>query len=161
MFANSIQSTFAALIDLLQQLTDEAYTAPCEALSNATIGAHTRHSIELFQCLLSQYPSGQINYDQRARDVAIQTSTAKAIQALEAILLHCDQPNKPLVVQHQLDDQLLDVDTTYYRELLFTLDHCIHHQALIKVALQHTSVKVAANFGVARSTIAYRTQCVQ
>jgi hypothetical protein len=161
MLAKSLQSTLGALIELLQQLPDEVYSTPCLELSNATIGEHTRHSIELFQCLLTQYHSGIINYDQRARDLVIQTKTAKAIEMLELILIQSNKPNKPLKLQHDFDDQLVELDTTYYRELVFTLDHCVHHQALIKVALRNATVKVDENFGVAKSTLAYRTQCAQ
>jgi hypothetical protein len=161
MFAKSLQKTLGELISLLKQLTDETYATPCTELSNATIGEHTRHSIELFQCLLSQYDSGKINYDQRARNVAVQTQTQTAIQALEAILQDCDKPNKSLELHQQYDGHSLHISTTYHRELLYTLDHCIHHQALIKVALHHTAVEIDPDFGVARSTIAYRAQCAQ
>jgi len=161
MFAKSLQKTLGELMDLLKQLTDETYAMPCAELSNATIGEHTRHSIELFQCLLSQYDSGKINYDQRERNVAVQTQTQTAIQALEAILKDCDKPNKSLELHQQYDGHSLEISTTYHRELLYTLDHCIHHQALIKVALHHTAVEIDPNFGVARSTIAYRAQCAQ
>lgn len=161
MLAKSLQKTLGELMDLLNQLTDETYATPCAELSNATIGEHTRHSIELFQCLLSQYDSGKINYDQRERNVAVQTQTQTAIQALEAILQDCDKPNKSLELHQQYDGYSLEISTTYHRELLYTLDHCIHHQALIKVALHHTAVEIDPNFGVARSTIAYRAQCAQ
>lgn len=161
MLAKSLQKTLGELMDLLNQLTDETYATPCAELSNATIGEHTRHSIELFQCLLSQYDSGKINYDQRARNVAVQTQTQTAIKALEAILQDCDKPNKSLELHQQYDGRSLEISTTYHRELLYTLDHCIHHQALIKVALHHTAVEIDPNFGVARSTIAYRAQCAQ
>lgn len=51
MLIPSIQKTLNELLELIHQLSDEDYTKPCEALSNATIGEHTRHIIEMFQCL--------------------------------------------------------------------------------------------------------------
>jgi hypothetical protein len=45
------------------------------SLSSATIGEHTRHVIEMFQCLLNNYESGVVNYDERARDIVLQTDT--------------------------------------------------------------------------------------
>ena len=61
-----------------------------------------------------------------------------------------------------IDGVAIKIDSNYYRELLYNLEHCIHHQALIKVAvLKNENLKVDANFGVARSTIEYRKQCVQ
>ena len=161
MLSQSIYKTLHELIDLLNQLTGETYTRPCQELSNATIGQHTRHCIELFQCLLSQYDSGIVNYDQRKRDLAIQTDPAKAKIALETILSQIEKPNIALMIEQDFDGNLMQLATTYQRELLYNLDHCVHHQALIKVALHSTSIQVDAHFGVSRSTIAYREQCAQ
>lgn len=161
MLTQSIHKTLHELIDLLDQLTDETYTVPCRELSNATIGEHTRHCIELFQCLLSQYELGVINYDKRQRDLAIQSQTEVAKLALQAVLSQLEKPNVELVLEQDYDGNRIQINTTYQRELLYNLDHCVHHQALIKVALLSSSVQVDPNFGVARSTIAYRQQCAQ
>jgi len=145
----------------LNQLTDQVYTTPCRELSNATIGEHTRHCIELFQCLLSQYELGVINYDKRQRDLAIQSQTEVAKTALLSLLDQLDKPNIDLVLEQDYDGNRIQITTTYQRELLYNLDHCVHHQALIKVALLSSTVQIDPNFGVARSTIAYREQCAQ
>ena len=73
-----------------------------------------------------------------------------------------DKQNKKLQLQQMVDGEELFLDTNYDRELLYNLEHCIHHQALIKVAvLQNDAIVIDANFGVARSTIEYRKQCAQ
>ncbi len=161
MLKQSIHKTLHELIDLLNQLTDQVYTTPCRELSNATIGEHTRHCIELFQCLLSQYELGVINYDKRQRDLAIQSQTEVAKTALLSLLDQLDKPNIDLVLEQDYDGNRIQITTTYQRELLYNLDHCVHHQALIKVALLSSTVQIDPNFGVARSTIAYREQCAQ
>ena len=74
MLIPSIQNTLNELSDLLSQLSNEDYTAPCFGLSNATIGEHTRHIIEMFQCVENQYEVGVINYDDRKRDYRISRS---------------------------------------------------------------------------------------
>ena len=162
MLIQSIHKTLKELSDFLGQLTDEAYCCPCHDLSNATIGEHTRHIIEMFQCLQNQYASGIINYDNRQRNRLIQTNTAFAIACIQTILEQVEQPNKTLQLQQRMDGQELLLVTNYHRELLYNLEHCIHHQALIKVAiLQSETVEVDEHFGVARSTIEYRKQCAQ
>ena len=161
MLKQSIHKTLHELIDLLNQLTDQVYTTPCRELSNATIGEHTRHCIELFQCLLSQYELGVINYDKRQRDLAIQSQTEVAKTALLSLLDQLDKPNIDLVLEQDYDGNRIQINTNYQRELLYNLDHCVHHQALIKVALLSSTVQIDPNFGVARSTIAYREQCAQ
>ena len=158
----SIQKTLLELSDLVSKLSDADYCFPCNDLSNATIGEHTRHIIEMFQCLENQYENGVVNYDNRKRDYLIQTNTAFANECIAAILNQIDKDNKSLQLQQIVDGQILLIESNYHRELLYNLEHCIHHQALIKVAIiQLASIDIDENFGVARSTIEYRKQCVQ
>ncbi len=55
------------------------------------------------------------------------------------------------------------MQTSFYRELAYALDHTVHHLAIVKIALseEKDKVKVDSNFGVAPSTIRYRKLCVQ
>ena len=48
--------------------------------------------------------------------------------------------------------------TSFDRELLYCLDHAIHHQALIKIGLKELQIAdlVGDDFGVAYSTLRYR-----
>ncbi len=162
MLIPSIHKTLNELVSLLNQLSNDDFTSPCKGLSNSTIGEHTRHIIEMFQCLENQYENGIVNYDKRNRDYRIQTDTDFALQCIAAINNQIDKENKTLVLQQIVDDEELRIDSNYYRELLYNLEHCIHHQALIKVAvLQLEHLQIDANFGVARSTIEYRKQCAQ
>ena len=162
MLIASITKTLNELLDLLSQISDTDYSCPCHQLSNATIGEHTRHSIEMFQCLENQYEYGIVNYDIRKRDYLIQTNTDFAQKCILQILNQIEKPNKSLQLQQIIDGEELLIDTNYNRELLYNLEHCIHHQALIKVAvIQSETIKIDENFGVARSTIEYRKQCAQ
>jgi len=162
MLIPAIYKPLNELSGLLSQLSNDDYCAPCQDLSNATIGEHTRHIIEMFQCLLYQYDTDVINYDNRKRDYLIQTNTAFANNSIDAILAHIDKPNKKLQLQLIVDKEELLIESNYQRELLYNLEHCIHHQALIKVAvLQLKTIEIDQNFGVARSTIEYRKQCAQ
>ncbi len=162
MLIPAIQKTLHELSNLVSKLSDDEYCLPCYDLSNATIGEHTRHIIEMFQCLENQYENGVVNYDNRKRDYLIQTNTAFAKESIEIILNQIDRPNKKLQLQQIVDGEELLIESNYHRELLYNLEHCIHHQALIKVAIiQSATVEIDENFGVARSTIEYRKQCAQ
>jgi hypothetical protein len=161
MLTKSIYKTLNELSSLLSQLSNEEYSNPCQELSNSSIGQHVRHSIELFQCLESKYDSGIINYDNRLRDFHLESDVNAAKKAIEIILNSIDKPNKALILIQKVDCNV-EIESNYYRELLYNLEHCIHHQALIKVAiLQMNHLKIDENFGVARSTIEYRKQCAQ
>jgi hypothetical protein len=162
MLIPSIKNTLNELSSLLTQLSIEDYTNPCRGLSNATIGEHTRHIIEMFQCLEKQYEIGIINYDDRKRDYLIQTDTEFAKQTIVEVIETLEKSNKNITLQQIVDGEELNIESNYHRELLYNLEHCIHHQALIKVAvLQLEHLEIDENFGVARSTIEYRKQCAQ
>ena len=162
MLIQSIKNNLSENIELLRQLTNEEFTQQNPELSNATIGEHMRHIIELFGCLLENYDYGLINYDDRKRDVLLQTDKNEAIAIIEKYLLEIDKPNKPLSLTHNCFSPIELLQTNYFRELIYNLEHSIHHQALIKVALHSLPhIKIPSTFGVAPSTLEYRKQCAQ
>ncbi|WP_281322724.1 DinB family protein [Flavobacterium aestivum] len=162
MLIPSINNSLDELVDLLNQLSEKEYSKSCYELSGASIGEHTRHIVEMFQCLNQNYDSGTVNYDKRERNVLIQTNTDFAIQKIFDVKNSIQKENKELELEQMIDGTAIKIQSNYYRELLYNLEHCIHHQALIKVAiLKFENVAVHENFGVARSTVEYRKQCVQ
>ena len=162
MIIASIKENFNEIINLLEKLDDTNYIFCHPELSNATIGEHTRHIIEMYQSLMNNYENGIINYDKRERNFNIQTDKNYAINCMNTIIREIEKPNKELVLQQGLDQISYTIASNYERELLYNLEHSIHHQALIKVAvLKYPSIELEDNFGVAKSTIEYRNQCVQ
>lgn len=157
-----IQNALNELSELLSQLSNQDYVSSCSLLSNATIGEHTRHIVEMFQCLNSHYDLGIVNYDARKRDRMIETDLNFAKTAIENCLNELDKPNKTIHLVQTIGGNKMNIESNYNRELLYNLEHCIHHQALIKVAvLQNKTIEISENFGVAPSTIEYRKQCAQ
>jgi hypothetical protein len=162
MLIPSINNSLDELIELLIQLSKEEYSEPCFELSGSSIGEHTRHIVEMFQCLVRNYDSAIVNYDKRDRNKQIQTNTHFAIQTILDVKNNISKENKNIELQQLIDGESIQIQSNYFRELLYNLEHCIHHQALIKVAiLKSEKITVDSNFGVARSTIEYRKQCVQ
>lgn len=162
MIIPSINNSLDELIGLLNQLPEDEYSKSCFELSGSTIGEHIRHIVEMFQCLNQNYDSGIVNYDKRERNVWIQTNIDFAVQIILDVKNNIAKENKNLELQQIIDGIAFKIESNYYRELLYNLEHCIHHQALIKVAiLKNKNIIVGENFGVARSTIEYRKQCVQ
>ncbi len=161
MLLASVHQSLNELNALVQQLSDSEYSETCPEL-NASIGEHTRHIVEMFQSLLSSYDVGIVNYDNRPRNILVQNHTNYAVLAIEAIQQNLDQPGKEMELQQVINGSAIKIKTNYNRELLYNLEHCIHHQALIKVALRKCNhINVDANFGIATSTIEYRNRCAQ
>jgi hypothetical protein len=162
MFITSINNSLKELIDVLKQMSNDEYAKPHQSLSNATIGEHVRHIVEMFQCLENNYEVGIVNYDARPRNILIQTDTTFSIAQILNMQLLLEKENKKIELQQIIDGEEIRIESNYFRELLYNLEHCVHHQALIKVAiLQSDTIFVSENFGVARSTIEYRNQCAQ
>ena len=161
MLIASVRKNFLEITTLLDQLEESHYTY-CHEELNATIGEHVRHIIELYQSLIDNYTLGIINYDKRNRNLLIQTSITHAKSAINHILNHIELPNKDLLLEQGTITTNFSVQTNYFRELVYNLEHSIHHQALIKVAtLKYPSIQLAENFGIAKSTIEYKNQCAQ
>jgi hypothetical protein len=160
-----VQHIFDQLKDVLQQISCEAYRQPSAVLNGATIGQHVRHTIELFQCLLSGYEQGSVNYESRNRDITIETNRQLAHHLLTEIIGHLNIENKPLMLlsySNEEQSEMLAVETNFYREVVYNLEHAIHHMALIRIGIQDVcTLTLKEDFGVAASTIQYRKACAQ
>ena len=162
MLLTTIKNKLEELVEMLRQISDTDYKKPSTALSGATIGEHTRHIIEMFSCLESGYELGTVDYDSRKRDLELQNSVIAATEAAKNLQIILNKDDKPLVILQVLEGNEIRIASNYNRELLYNLEHCIHHQALIKVGLLESgNVIIGKNFGVAPSTIQYRDHCAQ
>jgi hypothetical protein len=57
-----------------------------------------------------------------------------------------------------LFEEVVTVNTNYYRELLYNMDHAIHHCAIIRIGLMSFDhVSIPEGFGIAPSTIRHRS----
>jgi len=161
----AVNNIFVQLSGSLSQLSPPQYSQPCSTLFNNTIGQHLRHIIELFQCLENGYESGVVNYEKRKRDVLIETDKELATQLLIDLHQVLNKPNKLLTLEACYDDHIneaIAIETNYYREIAYNLEHTIHHMALIRVGITEIStIQLPDDFGVASSTIKYRKQCAQ
>ncbi len=153
------------LAALIKQLSDEQYEHTLEVFSGASIGQHTRHIIEFYQCLLAQKGTDCVCYDERQRDLKLETSVVEAATTLEYIAktITTLTEDKTLILKGEFSGEMNDFPSSLSRELLYALEHAVHHMAIIKIGilLNLPTVKIPENFGVAESTIKYRKECAQ
>lgn len=155
----SVKSVLTQLEESLQQLTDAQYKQPCTTLFNATIGQHVRHIIELFMCLYKGYDIGIVDYDKRERDTRIENNKSFAIELLHVVTSDLNKHNKDLLLPVNYGDNSspLLITTSFNREVIYNLEHTIHHMALIRVGINEVSdLALPDEFGVAASTIRHR-----
>ncbi len=154
----------AQLVEALNNLSDEVYTQPVAFINSATIGQHVRHITGLFDQLFSGYETGEVNYDNRIRDTAVENHRKTAIEKLKTLATDSVKEEKTLllVCNYGNDGEPLLINTTYTRELVYNVEHAVHHLALIRVGIQYlTPLQLPGSFGVASSTLKYKKACAQ
>jgi hypothetical protein len=159
MLFSALYEQLTMLEQLIEKLSPDQFTHKVAELGDASIGQHTRHVIELLRCALGGYEEGVVDYDNRFRDLRIENDKDFASNCINDLKQKVEQPNKLLIIKSRgiLDDEPELIPSTYYREILYNIEHIIHHLALIKVGLRCLSLDIVdENFGVAYATIAYR-----
>ncbi len=154
------------LTDLVHQIRESDFVRPAETLSYSTVGQHLRHTLEFFMCFEHGFEKGLINYDKRAHDKLIESDKFLALAAIgritDFIKRLADKPLK-LEVGYDLDKEIfLTIDTTATRELVYNIEHAVHHMAIMKIGIREIAsyVKLAPDFGIAASTIRYKENSV-
>jgi hypothetical protein len=148
----------------LREIDPEVYGMPLDLLFGASIGQHTRHFIEFYQCLLDQISetASEINYSKRLREPAIEEDPQFALQTIERLvarILALDENiSCKLKCSEQFESGEVYVDSNLERELLYNIEHTIHHLAIIKIGIATVApgIELPEHFGVAPSTLRYR-----
>ena len=154
------------LTDLVHQIRESDFVKPAETLSYSTVGQHLRHTLEFFMCFEHGFEKGLINYDKRAHDKLIESDKYLALAAIgrisEFISNVGDKPLK-LEVGYDLEKEtFLTIDTTATRELVYNIEHAVHHMAIMKIGIREIAayVELSPDFGIAASTIRYKERPV-
>ncbi|MEM6395681.1 MAG: DinB family protein [Bacteroidota bacterium] len=141
----------------LARIDDEGYRESISLLSGSTIGQHTRHWIEFFQCLLVQTAeSNTLDYDRRVRDKRLETDPVFAsiiVDQIEDRVNDLDL-SRHITLKTCLEENPLHIQTSMERELWYAVEHAIHHLALVKVGWQSLGylAELPVDFGYAYST---------
>jgi uncharacterized damage-inducible protein DinB len=152
------------LRDLAEKLSSNDFTRPLPLLLENSIGQHFRHIIEFYEVMIGGAPKGEINYDSRKHDPALEQSKQKCLERLEGIKMAiASKPAMNLKLSGSYTreaDIRFTVSTNIERELVYNIEHAIHHMAIIRIALQHEfpDVPVSAAFGYAYSTLKHIKQ---
>jgi hypothetical protein len=159
----SSHSILSQLASLVEQIDENDYSKPCPTLGNSSIGQHVRHTLEFFLCLESGCGCGLVNYDKRAHDQLIERDKFIAVSTInrikEFVADHHSDFNLKLEVGYSLDEEeSLVMETNYFRELTYNIEHAVHHMAIIKIGVRELAnyVQLPAEFGIAASTIRYK-----
>ena len=113
MLIQNIQQTLGELNGVMGQLDEEQFSRSLPIFSGSTIGMHARHIVEFYQCLLEQSADNQrVNYDNRSRDLLLQTNLDYFTETVESIISTLDtvgekQLKYPLSIMSDEDDETM------------------------------------------------------
>ncbi len=156
-----------SISNTIKGLSNLQYTESMRVLSDATIGQHIRHILEFYQAIDRAISSKEVNYDDRKRDILIETNVETARNVIFDSIKKINSYPNDLSFEMKGNYSVNNIDastikTSLMRELAYAMDHTIHHLAIIKNALQLQGVLLDENFGVAPSTVRYRKElCAQ
>lgn len=162
---HSIRHLLNHLENAVSELSDQQFCTPIPLLGNSTIGQHIRHILEFYIELENGYPIGVIDYNGRKRDHILQTCRGSAVHKIQQIGNNIMLENKELNVTVEFDSEneiKQELPSNYYRELMYNIEHTVHHMALIRVGISLcSSISLPEDFGLAASTIKYKKACAQ
>jgi hypothetical protein len=169
-----VSQLFAACEGILTQLEnavreirEEDFKRPSIALSNATVSQHLRHTLEFFLCLEKGFSAGVVNYDKRDHDQFIEQNKIIALETLQRIkkFVASSPADKSLVLEvayERTSEDCLRIETNYFRELIYNIEHSVHHMAIMKIGLREVApyLSIPPDFGIAVSTLRYQETAV-
>lgn len=156
-------------VDLLSEIDDSLYTKSENGafVDGGAVRGHFRHCLEFINCFLAGVENGRIDYERRERNQQIENVREYAMIQYKITVGALENFSDKNFAANGLDNFLLikpedaegDADfwcaSSVERELEFLQSHTIHHYALIAFKLRASGFPVAAEFGVAPSTLRY------
>lgn len=164
--SNFNRNVLIQLKTLLLVLNQKEYSTNYSIILGASIGQHVRHILEFYKAIFDHSEGNQVCYDKRKRDVLLENSLPAAFEYIEDLLhaLHgfnlcADVQLRTEIISSRSSNPIeKSIDSNLSRELIYAVDHSIHHMAIIRIAVNYhlCHIKMENDFGVAPSTVAYR-----
>ena len=143
--------------NLLASLDDATYRG---------VGGQVRHVIEFYECFLDGLRQSHIDYDSRRRDPLLEQDrgvAAERVRGLMERLGSAPELSSDRTVYVRMEDSRVQqvpeplLLSSVGRELQVLSSHSVHHFALIAMMLKTAGQAVDPDFGVAPSTLRYRS----
>lgn len=137
------------------QFHPEDYQKPLDILHGNSIGKHVRHILEFFQCLMEAEICLVVDYDNRKRNLRLEAEPEfglDTILLLKSAISRAEEKNLRLLVDYGKGK--CEAATTFFRELVYNIEHTVHHLAIIKIAVEKhfPHMEIGEHIGVAYST---------
>lgn len=149
---------------LIVDLSDALYRNNDLPPFNSGVGKHIRHILEFYAAFVNRREH-KIDYDQRAREIELESNRGLAVERIEQTCMALAEVNDfDAEVWSNNDEAVKTLQDRGYkrstvgRELQFLVNHTVHHFAVIAILLHSQGFKTPPEFGVAISTLAFWKQ---
>ena len=154
--------TLNNLVKLISPL-DKIYAQKNIHLNNETIGKHVRHIIDFYLCFINGIKIKFIDYDKRERNKKVENDKEYAIKTISVIinLLKNSYLNTPITINLNLSTTKSSLKSSIERELMYIVDHAIHHGHIIQLFIKNYYPNDYNNIEFYSPSTLDRAQCVK
>lgn len=154
-----------AFAEVVEGVSDLDYRARPSSGVSGSVGAHVRHCADHVRALFDRTAEGEMTYDDRQRDTPLEHHRELAAETLRGLAVRLREMaprtgDVPITLWTMLDRRgtRVRVRTSLGRELVFALQHTIHHEAVVAVLLAGRGRVMPGHFGLAPSTPRNQTE---
>ena len=142
---------------------DKIYSHKNSHLINETIGKHVRHIIDFYLCFINGIKIKFIDYDKRERNTKVENDKEYAIKTISSIVdqLNNNYLNTPITINLNLSITKSSLNSSIERELMYIVDHAIHHGHIIQLFIKNHYPNDYNNIEFYSPSTLDRAQCVK
>lgn len=130
------------------------------------VGSHFRHIYDHFFAVFDGVTSGVIDYDIRSRNSHAEMDIELSQEVLGTLLKQCHGMSEevlklPVQVMSEvscLDMVRLEFSSNVEREILYLVNHTVHHLAYVSLLLKSENIALPTHIGLAPSTATFQRQ---
>lgn len=150
-FIESVQYTLRQIIPLLDNISEEDFTNTSYPPYFSSIGKHTRHIIDFYQCIFNGLNNYLIDLTDRKREEALENYPLIAKERVLAVIEELnDYKNYDLSEKYELIDDFglgkQSIPTNLYSVFSQANSHSIHHYAIIAQLLDLMNISIELEY---------------
>lgn len=164
MLLNSTRIALKQITTILTLLASQSQEKQEQLFIEQRIGAHIRHVHDHFKSLFIGLKTGVVDYNLRNRDGMEEVNLSISLSENKHIL---NQLSKLSVASSKIEiiseincdsTENLQMTSSVERELLYLINHTIHHAAIIKHLMDKAGISCPPEIGLAPGTATYYRQ---
>ncbi|MDV7185648.1 DinB family protein [Lutibacter sp. TH_r2] len=141
----AIEKNLTRGIKLLENISDEEYSNTTIAPYYSSIGGHTRHILDVFDCIFEGLQASNVNLIKRKRNTLVENKTAEGIQYFKSIISKLESIenhdlNEIIQVTDDLGEGVVTANYTIASVLIQAHSHAIHHFASVGYVISQLGI---------------------